>query len=381
MAESDRFGNHYQESLEAALRIAPDHLPAYQDLAKLLLRSKFNESASLRKAAYFARLALDGSKDPVAIAEFEKLEAEIESRRMSSALEQQLEFLLAKNRESRRDGSTALASSLAQDAIICHGLIAMQQGALAGEPPETIQDCLSGEIPPITLVPAGAVWTFLDTNLPPAENWLDAAFDDRSWRRGAAQLGFGGNGEVTEIDRPDPFASTYYFRHQFEFSDAALRDGRFRALALRIKRDDGAVVYLNGKELVRSNMPVGMIAYDTPAEKIVGGQAENKWFEYQLESNGLREGTNQLAIEAHQKHQPQKPSSDLTLDLELTWVAAVEGYLASLDDDTIQSALVRLSSALPEPRRAESLRTWQSALLDREAPGSYPTNSNFKREC
>ena len=36
-------------------------------------------------------------------------------------------------------------------------------------------------------------------------------------------------------------------------------------LTLRLLRDDGAVVYLNGTEVVRSNMPTGTIAYTTRA--------------------------------------------------------------------------------------------------------------------
>ena len=36
-------------------------------------------------------------------------------------------------------------------------------------------------------------------------------------------------------------------------------------------RDDGAVVYLNGTEVFRSNMPTGTITYTTLASTTVGG--------------------------------------------------------------------------------------------------------------
>lgn len=36
-------------------------------------------------------------------------------------------------------------------------------------------------------------------------------------------------------------------------------------LAIRVKCDDGAVVYLNGSEIVRENLPSGPIAFNTAA--------------------------------------------------------------------------------------------------------------------
>ena len=46
---------------------------------------------------------------------------------------------------------------------------------------------------------------------------------------------------------------TTYFRREFEVADPQ----SLSSLAIELKRDDGAIVYLNGVEIVRSNMPAG----------------------------------------------------------------------------------------------------------------------------
>ncbi len=46
-------------------------------------------------------------------------------------------------------------------------------------------------------------------------------------------------------------------------------------LMLGLLRDDGAIVYINGEEVLRSNMPSGNIAYLTQASEAVYGESEN----------------------------------------------------------------------------------------------------------
>ena len=47
-------------------------------------------------------------------------------------------------------------------------------------------------------------------------------------------------------------------------------------------RDDGAVVYLNGTEVVRSNMPTGTILYTTLSSAAVGTSLESTYYTYTL---------------------------------------------------------------------------------------------------
>ncbi len=64
--------------------------------------------------------------------------------------------------------------------------------------------------------------------------------------KGSAELGFGDGDEATEL----PLANeAYFFRRSFLVDEVS----GVRGVSGRLKRDDGAVVYVNGTEVVRSN--------------------------------------------------------------------------------------------------------------------------------
>jgi len=165
---------------------------------------------------------------------------------------------------------------------------------------------------PVTLVPAGAVWKYNDTGTDlHSAGW--PSVDDSGWASGPAQLGYGGNGELTTISYGPDSANKYpcyYFRHTFNVADAS----QVGSLKLRLVRDDGAVVYLNGVEIVRSNMPGGTVYYDTLASNVVGGSDEIAWWEFDVDPAGLVDGGNLLAVEIHQINYT---SSDISMNLEL----------------------------------------------------------------
>src|SRR5262249_38740883 len=72
-------------------------------------------------------------------------------------------------------------------------------------------------------------------------------------------------------------------------------------LTMSLLRDDGAVVYLNGAEVWRNNMPAnGPILPDTPASSSVDGAEESGWWTNQMSAASLVAGTNLLAVEIHQ---------------------------------------------------------------------------------
>jgi hypothetical protein len=85
-------------------------------------------------------------------------------------------------------------------------------------------------------------------------------------------------------------------------------------MILSLVRDDGAVVYLNGAELLRDNMPAGDITVDTTAVAGVGGADESQWFAFDVLPEKLVVGQNTLAVELHQI---SGASSDISFDLSL----------------------------------------------------------------
>ncbi len=79
-------------------------------------------------------------------------------------------------------------------------------------------------------------------------------------------------------------------------------------------RNDGAVVYLNGTEVYRSNMPGGSLTYATPASSTVGPSDKSTWYLANLNSALLVNGSNVLAVEIHLAG---PSSSDIGFDAQL----------------------------------------------------------------
>jgi hypothetical protein len=86
-------------------------------------------------------------------------------------------------------------------------------------------------------------------------------------------------------------------------------------LTASLLRDDGGVVYLNGAEVFRSNMPIGDINYLTRASNTIGGTDETTFYPMIVDPTLLVNGANVLAVEIHQVN---PTSTDVSFDLELT---------------------------------------------------------------
>ena len=104
------------------------------------------------------------------------------------------------------------------------------------------------------LLPAGSVWKYLDNGSDQSTAWRATNFDDNAWRSGPAQLGYGDGDEATTVgygpDSNNKYITTY-FRRRFDVADRS----SFTNLLLRLQRDDGAVVYLNGLEVFAATCP------------------------------------------------------------------------------------------------------------------------------
>jgi hypothetical protein len=163
-----------------------------------------------------------------------------------------------------------------------------------------------------TLIATGSVWKYLDDGSDQGTNWQGVAFDDSGWTNGVAPLGYGGVGEVTTINggpETNRFI-TSYFRQSFKVATPSA----YTNLVVRLDRDDGGIVYLNGVEIFRSNMPEGPIDFTTWASSIVSGAQEYEFYATNLSPALLLAGLNLIAVEIHQVN---NTSSDAVFDLML----------------------------------------------------------------
>ena len=164
-----------------------------------------------------------------------------------------------------------------------------------------------------TLVATGSSWRYRDAGLSPGAGWTIAAYDDGGWASGPAQLGYGDGDEATVVSyggNASAKAITTYFRRTFTVTGAVA----FQRLQTRLLVDDGAVVYLNGVELRRDNLPAGAIGAGTLATVAKGGAAESAFVSASTGATALVEGTNVVAVEVHQA---SATSTDVSFDLEL----------------------------------------------------------------
>jgi len=161
----------------------------------------------------------------------------------------------------------------------------------------------------------GSVWKYSDQGLNLGTNWSQPGFDDSAWSQGAGRLGYGTFGQTTTVGY-GPSSTNKYITTYFRRTFIATNNVAYTNLSVRMNALEGAVVWLNGRELYRINMPAGTVTYQT--ETTLPGSALPDIPNFYLSTNvaitSLPVGTNVIAVEIH-KHTPA--TATLTFDLEL----------------------------------------------------------------
>jgi hypothetical protein len=166
---------------------------------------------------------------------------------------------------------------------------------------------------PVTYVNTGFIWKYLDNGSNQGTAWKEPGFNDSAWASGPSSLGYGSEGEgagTTVSFGPDPNNRyrTTYFRTTVNIPAPET----FVQFLLRLKYDDGAAVYLNGAEIVRTpNLPAGA-GYNVLATS--GVADETSWKDYIIPVTAFHPGTNTIAAEVHQA---TSSSSDIRFDMFL----------------------------------------------------------------
>jgi len=166
-------------------------------------------------------------------------------------------------------------------------------------------------------IPFGSTWKYLDDGSDQGTAWQEFSFDDSNWKSGKAQLGYGDDGEVTVISYGEDSQKkhiTTYFRKKIEI----LNPKEYLGFTLKLRYDDGGVVYLNGREIFRANMRKGEVKYNILA---IGGSGEDETF---LSNEQFENGVNIIAVEIHQSN---SRSSDIAFDLELSEADKIPDFI------------------------------------------------------
>lgn len=158
------------------------------------------------------------------------------------------------------------------------------------------------------VISSGQTWKYLDNGTDQGTAWRGVGFNDASWASGPSQLGYGDGDEATVVGYGGNASNKYittYFRKTVSISSLAT------SYLLRIKRDDGVAVYVNGVEVFRDNLAASP-NYQTLATNATDDG--NTWLETSIAASNFQVGNNVVAVEIHQT---AITSSDISFDCEL----------------------------------------------------------------
>lgn len=166
-----------------------------------------------------------------------------------------------------------------------------------------------------TVLRPGDLWRVWDSDQAPAADWTLPTFEDHGWPLLLAPLGYGAPGLASVASfghDPANKRVVTYLRHTIVFPDRH----SYETLRLRLRPEWGAIVYINGIEVLRQGLPPGPL----PPNQVgtLGGASG-------VGSDGLLAHTNRLGrilvqetnTVAVEVHLPSRDAASLIFDFAL----------------------------------------------------------------
>jgi hypothetical protein len=166
---------------------------------------------------------------------------------------------------------------------------------------------LEGDGDRTSFAASGDLWKYFDAGTDPGINWTGADYDDGSWDEGESQIGYGETDQITTVAGRH---TATYFRRTIEIPDPE----NFSSFTAGLIRDDGAIVFLNGTEVWRNQMPEGPVDFTTIADASASGSNERDFQIFDIPAGLFVAGENIIAVEIHQR---PVQSSDMSFDFQL----------------------------------------------------------------
>lgn len=147
-----------------------------------------------------------------------------------------------------------------------------------------------------SLVAKNAAWRYLDKGLDITGGpWKSTDYFDDFWASGPSPLGYALANIATTIGYGGSASNRYittYFRREFTVDAVPM------SVTGRMMRAHGAVLYLNGTEIARQNMP-GSSAFGDLANATVSGAGATNYFGFTVPPGLLKAGRNLFCAELH----------------------------------------------------------------------------------
>lgn len=229
------------------------------------------------------------------------------------------------------------------------------------------------------IVKLSDTWKYYDKGEAPA-NWRTTGFNDSSWSSGTAPLGYGMTGVKTKVsygsDAENKYPTTY-FRKNIKLSSTPTRSDVF---LLNYQVDDGFVVYVNGQEAGRYNMPSGNITFNSYSSSYA--ESTPLTGTLNISSSLFKSGDNVIAVEIHNN---KASSSDQFWAGEIyTTMGSTSGEFVSTEpvinlssSDNTVSLIASFTPLSDEERAAQGMTPVR--INEVSAQNSIYVNDLFKR--
>ena len=157
-----------------------------------------------------------------------------------------------------------------------------------GNDEENMQPVITDfQIPVLSLINSSENWNYRNSSTDLGIGWQTNIVSSPNWVNSNGSFGYGIN-HNTSI----PHAITNYFHKQVILNTPAL----YNTVDFSVSYDDGAVIYVNGVEVKRLNMPLGIIDFNTFANNT----NFSVWENFSIPSIYFHSGENTIAVEIHQ---------------------------------------------------------------------------------
>ena len=222
-------------------------------------------------------------------------------------------------------------------------------------------------------------WTYYDQGSLDGKSWQALRYSTTGWKTGSAPLGYNKSGVSTQLDygtdsnRKRP---TYYFRKSFNLSAAPSATDEF---ILEYTIDDGMIVYVNGIEAGRYNMPAGSIGYDDFSTTHANGNPDRG--QMTLAGSLFNKGRNVIAVEVHNN---SSTSTDILWEASLSQIEKInaQDFVSKDPEYTLPASgshnLVAVFEEIPEAEKlAEGITPVR--INEVSAANSIYVNDYFKK--
>ena len=197
-----------------------------------------------------------------------------------------------------------------------------------------------------TIVNTGEKWKYHHGTYLSSKWYFDPSISE-NWEAAISPFGTDLTGNFTDIldlDIEDNGNFISYYLTTFYLEDPS----DVLAYEIRLRRDDGAVVYVNGYELYRSNVGHGDLSTIKYADSDTHGSEEDFYYKEVFSSENFNRGINTIAVAVYQR---EGNTTDAVFDLQLIEhndLEIIPDLLKHMGEDNSQLTLKLRELALSE---------------------------------